>query len=232
MLTAPDLTEDARRQAAHALAMLAAEDGPCDEILAAGAGPPLLNMLREGVAEAALCIMNLSWRRTQVKDDLAQGDTLENLMKLLRGGDAMAKEYAAGALMNMTAGSEDLAVKTVPAVVPLTDMLRAESIQAAEWAAGALANILKAGPDAQKVAADAGAIPPLAALLSRVTVAGRTLVVLALAALANSQAPTVQKALTGNKERAKLREFQDSGNDELKDYINTLAEKLGSSFKL
>merc|ERR1719433_1285356 len=103
ILTAPNLSEDARRQAAHALAMLAAEDGPGDEILAAGAGPPLLNMLREGVAEAALGIMNLSWRRTQVRDDLAQGDTLANLIKLLRSSDAMGKEYAAGALMNMTA---------------------------------------------------------------------------------------------------------------------------------
>merc|ERR1712008_536642 len=106
-------------------------------------------------------------------------------MKLLRSSDAMAKEYAAGALMNMTAGSEELAVKTVPAVVALVEILRAESIQAAEWAAGALANVIKAGSDAQKVAADAGAIPALAALLLRVTVTGRTLVVLALAALAS-----------------------------------------------
>merc|ERR1740123_528792 len=33
------VSEDARRQAAHALAMLAAEDGPCDAVWSAGAGP-------------------------------------------------------------------------------------------------------------------------------------------------------------------------------------------------
>merc|ERR1712061_759068 len=102
ILQGPGLTEDARRQAAHALAMLAAEDGPCDAVWSAGAGPPLLVLLKDMVAEAALGIMNLSWRWPEVKQELAKGATIEHLMKMLRSGDCMAQEYAAGALMNVT----------------------------------------------------------------------------------------------------------------------------------
>merc|ERR1719401_437568 len=46
-----DLTDDARRQAAHALAMLAAEDGPCEAVWSAGAGEPLLALLKQGLSE-------------------------------------------------------------------------------------------------------------------------------------------------------------------------------------
>merc|ERR1719498_1082780 len=100
ILSGPVLSEDAKRQSAHALAMLAAEDGPCDAVWTAGAGKPLLALLKEGVAEAALGIMNLSWRWPEVKSELADKGALESLTKMLKTGDSMAKEYASGALMN------------------------------------------------------------------------------------------------------------------------------------
>jgi len=232
ILQGPGLTEDARRQAAHALAMLAAEDGPCDAVWSAGAGPPLLVLLKDMVAEAALGIMNLSWRWPEVKAELAKGGTLEYLMKMLRTGDAMAKEYAAGALMNMTAGSTENAEKAVPVVPALVDLLKVDGIQAAEWGAGALANIVRAGPEAQKMAAESGAASSLAALLPKVTANGKTLAVLALTSLAEGQAGAVMKALSGSKEKAKLRDFRDSGNEELQDYTNTLVDKIGNGFAL
>ena len=46
------------------------------------------------------------------------------------------------------------------------------------------------------------------------------------------QAASVLKALSGSKEKAKLREFRDSGNEELQDYTNTLVERIGSGFAL
>merc|ERR1719482_1909713 len=150
MLQDKTLTDDAKRQSAHALAMLAAEDGPCDAVWSAGAGKPLLQLLKEGVAEAALGIMNLSWRWPEVKNELAKGNALESMMAMLKTGDAMAKEYAAGALMNMTAGSKENAEKVAAAVPQLVAFLQAEGIQAAEWSAGALANIVRAGPEPQK----------------------------------------------------------------------------------
>merc|ERR1712046_300863 len=107
----------------------------------------------------------------------------------------------------------------------------AEGVQAAEWAAGALANVIRAGEDAQKTAADAGAAKYLAALLPTVTLNGKTLVILALTSLAETQASVVQKAL-GPKEKAKLREFRDSGHDELQDYTNTLVDTIRNGFTL
>mmetsp|Transcript_14834 Transcript_14834/g.42527 ORF Transcript_14834/g.42527 Transcript_14834/m.42527 type:complete len:880 (-) Transcript_14834:72-2711(-) len=233
ILKAPGLSEDAKRQAAHALAMLSAEDGPCDAVWnAVKPGEPLLKLLSGMVAEAALGIMNLSWRWPEVKHDLARSGTLGYLMTMLRTGDVMAKEYAAGALMNMTAGSAENAEKAVPVVPALVELLRADGIQAAEWGAGALANIVRAGPEAQREAAERNAAAHLAALLPKVTVNGKTLVVLALTSLAEGQAQAVMKALSGSKEKAKLRDFRDSGNEELTDYTTTLVEKIGNGFAL
>merc|ERR1719401_2917189 len=161
ILEGPHLSEDAKRQAAHALAMLAAEDGPCDAVWSAGAGPPLLQLLKDQVAEAALGIMNLSWRWPEVKQNLAKGGSLDNLMEMLNTGDTMAKEYSAGALMNMTAGSTENAEKAEPVVPALVELLRVEGVQAAEWAAGAVANIVRAGPEAQRVAVENGAAQSL-----------------------------------------------------------------------
>jgi len=225
------LSEDARRQAAHALAMLAAEDGPCDAVWSAGSGPPFLALLKEGIAEAALGIMNLSWRWPEVKQELAKGGTIDHLMKMVKTGDATAKEYAAGALMNMTAGSLENGEKAVGIVPALAEFLKAEAAQAAEWSAGALANIVRVGAEPQKAAIDAGALQSLAALMPRVSPNGRTLLVLALTSLSDSQAAAVRQAL-GAKEKQKLREFRDSGDEELNDYVNTLVDKLGSGFSL
>ncbi|CAE7707996.1 PUB3 [Symbiodinium pilosum] len=225
------LSEDAKRQAAHALAMLAAEDGPCDAVWQAKAGPPLIALLKEMIGEAALGIMNLSWRWPEVKAELAKGGTLEYLMDMLRLGDPMAKEYAAGALMNMTAGSPDSAEKVTPAVKDLAELLKADAIQAAEWAAGALANIVRSGPSAQETAVAQGATTSLANLLPRVTPNGMTLVVLALTSLAETQASAVTKAL-GPKEKAKLRDFRDSSNPDLQDYTKALVDKLGPGFSI
>jgi hypothetical protein len=226
------LSEDAKRQAAHALAMLAAEDGTCDAVWSGGAGPPLLALLKDMVAEAALGIMNLSWRWPEVKVELAKEGTLELLIKLLRTGDSMGKEYAAGALMNLTAGSSDNAEKIVEVVPDMVELLRGETTQAAEWAAGAIANIVRAGPEAQNLAAESGAATALAALLPKVTANGKTLVVLALTSLAEGQGPAVMKALSGTSQKKVLREFRESGIEELQDYTNTLVEKIGNGFTL
>jgi len=225
------LSEDAKRQAAHALAMLAAEDGPCDAVWQAKAGPPLIALLKDMIGEAALGIMNLSWRWPEVKAELAKAGTLEYLMDMLRLGDAMAKEYAAGALMNMTAGSPDSAEKVTPAVKDLAELLKADAIQAAEWAAGALANIVRSGPAAQETAVAQGAATSLAALLPKVTANGMSLVVLALTSLAETQAAAVTRAL-GPKEKAKLRDFRDSSNPDLQDYTKALVDKLGPGFSI
>jgi len=232
ILEGPDLTEEAKRQAAHALAMLAAEDGPCDAVWSAGAGKPLLGLLSEGVPEAALGIMNLSWRWPEVKSDLAKGNALESLMHMLKTGEAMAKEYSAGALMNMTAGSKENAEKAAAAVPQLVAFLQAEGIQAAEWSAGALANIVRAGPEPQKAAVNSGACDLLAALLPKATANGRGLVVLALTALSEDHAKAVQKALSGTKEKAKLRDFKDNGTEELREYVQNLVDAIGNGFTL
>mmetsp|Transcript_149102 Transcript_149102/g.371446 ORF Transcript_149102/g.371446 Transcript_149102/m.371446 type:complete len:897 (-) Transcript_149102:265-2955(-) len=232
IIQVPTHSEDAKRQAAHALAMLAAEDGPCDAVWSAGAGAPMLAMLKDQVAEAALGIMNLSWRWPEVKQELAKGGAVEYLTKMLKSNDIMAKEYAAGALMNMTAGSMENAEKAVGVVTLLVNMLKAEAVQAAEWSAGALANITRMGAEPQKEAISAGAATALAALLPKVTSNGKTLLVLAFTSLAEHQAAAVQKALSGNKERSRLRDFRDSGNEELQDYTNTLVEKIGGGFTL
>ena len=231
LIQTPGLSEDAKRQGAHALAMLAAEDGPCDAVWQAGAGPPLLVLLKDMIGEAALGIMNLSWRWPQVKAELVKSGTLEYLMDMLKHGDDLAKEYAAGALMNMTAGSPDNAEKATAAVKDLSELLKSPAVQAAEWAAGALANITRSGQAAQETAIENGAATSIAALLPKVTANGMSLVVLALASLAETQANSVSKAL-GAEAKAKLRDFRDSNNSDLQEYTKTLVDKLGPGFSL
>ena len=231
LIQTPGLSEDAKRQGAHALAMLAAEDGPCDAVWQAGAGPPLLVLLKDMIGEAALGIMNLSWRWPQVKAELVKSGTLEYLMDMLNHGDDLAKEYAAGALMNMTAGSPDNAEKATAAVKDLSELLKSNAVQAAEWAAGALANITRSGQAAQETAIENGAATSIAALLPKVTANGMSLVVLALASLAETQANSVSKAL-GAEAKAKLRDFRDSNNSDLQEYTKTLVDKLGPGFSL
>lgn len=226
------LSEDAKRQGAHALAMLAAEDGPCDAVWQAGAGPPLLSLLKDMIGEAALGIMNLSWRWPQVKAELVKSGTLEYLMDMLKDGDELAKEYAAGALMNMTAGSPDHASKATNAVKDLTKLLKSDAVQAAEWAAGALANITRSGQAAQETAIENGAATSIAALLPKVTSNGMSLVVLALASLAESQSASVAKALQKPEAKAKLKDFRDSNNADLQEYAKALVDKLGPNFSL
>merc|ERR1712151_867274 len=46
VLKGKSMSEDAKRQAAHALAMLAAEDAPCEKVWEAGAKDPLLALLK------------------------------------------------------------------------------------------------------------------------------------------------------------------------------------------
>ena len=231
LIQTPGLSDDAKRQGAHALAMLAAEDGPCDAVWQAGAGPPLLTLLKEMIGEAALGIMNLSWRWPEVKAELVKSGALEYLMDMLRLGDESAKEYAAGALMNMTAGSPDNAEKAAPAVKDLADLLKSNAVQAAEWAAGALANITRSSEATQKIAIEQGAATSIASLLPKVTSNGMSLVVLALASLADTQASSVTKAL-GQEAKAKLRDFRDSSNPDLQEYTKALIDKLGPGFSL
>ncbi|CAK0885406.1 unnamed protein product, partial [Prorocentrum cordatum] len=122
--------EDAKRQAAFALAMLAAEDAPCQKAWEAGAKRPLLELLAAGVEQAALGIMNLSWKCPDKKEELAKDGAVEHLLKLLESGDDVAKGYAAGALMNMTAGAPQTAARCGGAVPRLVAMLRGPATQA------------------------------------------------------------------------------------------------------
>jgi len=103
--------------------------------------------------------------------------------------------------------------------------------QAAEWAAGAVANVLRVGEDARSVAVNAGAATSLAALLPKVSASGRPLVVVALTTLAESKASTVEAAL-GAKEKALLREFRDSGDEDLQGYTKGLVYAIGNGFAL
>lgn len=221
--------EDAKRQAAFALAMLAAEDVPCQKAWEAGAKRPLLELLEANVEQAALGIMNLSWKCPDKKEELAKDGAVEHLLKMLEAGDDVAKGYAAGALMNMTAGAPQSADLCGGAVPRLVAMLRGPPTQAAEWAAGALANVALGSGGAQERASAAGAAPALAALLAKATPAGRPLVVQALAAIAEGHAAVVRRVL-GSSEKAKLKEFKASGDQELLDSVQTLVGKLGDDF--
>jgi len=232
IISDPDSTIDGKRQAAHALAMLAAENGPCDAVWSGGAGQPMIQLLEEMIAEAALAIMNLSWRWPHVKQELAKAGALELLVQMLRTGDSMGKEYATGALMNMTAGSEENATAVVSIVPHLVELLKSEGIQAAEWSAGALANVVRASKEGQKMAADLDAPTHLAKWLPKVTPNGRTLLVLALISIADGEAATVKAAISGREERGKLREFQESGESELVEYIKTLMKTVGGGYSL
>lgn len=84
----------------------------------------------------------------------------------------------------------------------------------------------------KKNAISGGAAELLAALISKATRNGKPLVVLALTALAEGHAKAVEKALSSPKEKAKLRGFVETGNEELVDYTNALVEAIGNGFSL
>jgi len=231
LLTAEDVSEDGRRQAAHALAMLAAEDGSCDAVWKAKAGPPLLQLLRAEVGEAALAIMNLAWRWPEVKKELVDGGALVPLLSMLQSRDATTKEYAAGAVMNMTAGTKEIAQKVQGSISDLAKLLRSENLQSAEWSAGALANIVRAGDTPQVLTAAPDAPAALAALLAKATQPGKALVVLSLTAFAEKDAEAVRKVLD-TKAKAKLREFREGGQEDLATATVTLVQTLGAGFSL
>eukprot|EP00927_Polykrikos_kofoidii_P082415 TRINITY_DN8198_c0_g3_i1.p1 TRINITY_DN8198_c0_g3~~TRINITY_DN8198_c0_g3_i1.p1 ORF type:complete len:872 (-),score=167.63 TRINITY_DN8198_c0_g3_i1:87-2702(-) len=227
------LSREAKRQAGHALAMLAAEDGSCDAVWTAGAGKPFLVLLKDMVAEAALGIMNLAWRWPEVKEELALGGAVEDLTVMVTNGEAIAKEYAAGALMNMTAASKEIAQMASPAVPALVSLLQQDAIQAAEWSAGALGNIAKASPELRQEVASADAVPSLARLLSTATPGGRSLIVLALNSLAEDDGQATVLNALGTKEKQKLREFiEDGGSEELREYTDAFIRQLGDDFSL
>jgi len=56
--------------------------------------------------------------------------------------------------------------------------------------------------------------------------------VLALTALSEDHAKAVQKALSGTKEKAKLRDFKDNGTEELREYVQNLVDAIGNGFTL
>lgn len=113
----------------------------------------------------------------------------------------------------------------------LSQLLKSTAVQAAEWAAGALANITRSGQASQETAIECGAASSIATLLPKVTANGQSLVVLALASLAETQKQSVVKVL-GAEAKAKLRDFRDSNNADLQEYTKTLVDKLGPGFSL
>lgn len=228
LISSKESTEDARRQAAHALAMLAAEDESCNTVWDAGAKVPLMALLRERIGEAALGIMNLSWRWPEVKVELAKDGAIRFLLEMLEEEDQIAREYAAGALMNITAGSDDNAREAIPAVPSLVGLLSADVVQAAEWGAGALANILRAGPESQAKAMSLGIPELLTALFQRATENGKTLILLTFTALAETEAATVKEEL--RRVKGQLRDLRERGGDEAKDAVQALLEKVGVDF--
>jgi len=236
ILKSASATSDAKRQAAHGLAMLAAEDGPCDAVWSAGPGPGFLALLKDGIGEAALGIMNLAWRCQDVREEMAKGGAVEDLIAMLKQADVVANEYAAGALMNLTAGSPDIAAKAGAAAPLLARLLEAESVQAAEWSAGALANIAKAGLEALGPKTSMDVVDRLAALLPRATIGGRPLVVLAFISLleagGNEVTQSVRKVFCSAEGKDKLKELRAKGNEELRDHTETLIQKLGEGFVL
>lgn len=155
---------------------------------------------------------------------------MDALAEMVQKGDQMSKEYAVGAIMNMTAGSTENAEKLVNVLPAMIELLKGDG-QAAEWAAGAVANVLRVGETARSLAANAGAATSLAALLPKVSASGKPLVVVALTSLAESQASAVESAL-GAKEKGHLREFRDSGDEELQGYIKGLVDAIGNGFAL
>merc|ERR1719259_1570679 len=129
--------------------------------------------------------------------------------------------------MNMTAGSTENAEKLVNVLPAMIELLNGDG-QAAEWAAGAVAKVLRVGETARSLPANAGAATSLAALLSKVSASGnKPHVVVALTSLAESQSSAVESAL-GAKEKGHLREFRDSGDEELQGYIKGLVDAIGN----
>eukprot|EP00812_Abedinium_dasypus_P007921 NODE_2010_length_1013_cov_293.352818.p3 GENE.NODE_2010_length_1013_cov_293.352818~~NODE_2010_length_1013_cov_293.352818.p3 ORF type:complete len:212 (+),score=84.27 NODE_2010_length_1013_cov_293.352818:83-718(+) len=210
--------------------MLTAEPHFCCTAWASGAGPPVVALLKEGIAEAALCIMNLSMRTSEVKRVLVSHNSLELLANLLANGDMLAKEYAAGALLNMTAGQKEYAQAVQSCVPDLVNLLVSDSMQAAEWGAAALANVTRAGAEAQRDATERGAVPMLAELLHKVRANAQQFVILALTSLAENQPKVVAEGLSASKEKAKLREMRDRGSEEVADCIKLLLNTIGEDF--
>merc|ERR1719379_2209733 len=143
---------------------------------------------------------------------------------MLEDGDEIAREYAAGALMNLTAGSDENASEATSGVASLVRLLSADVTQAAEWGAGALANIVRAGESVRREAVQLGVPALLVQLLAKATPNGQALVLLTFIALAESEANAVKEALRPAK--ARLRQLRDGSGGEHAESVQALLEKL------
>ncbi|KAK3270961.1 hypothetical protein CYMTET_20666, partial [Cymbomonas tetramitiformis] len=160
-----------REKAANVLATLADDNqnGHRQAIAEAGAIPPLVQLLRDGSAEAkgnaAGALRNLSGD-AGCAQAIAEAGAIPLLVQLLRNGSAEAKEKAAVTLGNLSANSNDRrqAIAEVGAIPLLVQLLRDGNVEAKEMAAGALW-YLSRGDGLEQAVAEAGAIPLLVQLL-------------------------------------------------------------------
>ncbi len=175
--------EDARRDAARALANLADSDNTCALIVDAGALGPLVNLLSDGSDDAkeqtaralaqlaspspsgtlALACLANSGKRS---DKIINAGAVRPLVLLLNVGSMGAKQQAANALGKIALSSERGSVQIVKAgaLHPMVTLLRGGSEDAKKEAAFALGHLGRESWRTAQIIA-AGAVQPLVELM-------------------------------------------------------------------
>ncbi|KAH8061015.1 ubiquitin-protein transferase [Aureococcus anophagefferens] len=129
----------------------------------AGGIPPLVDLLRDGSADAqfeaagALCSLACYDENTQAL--IAEAGAIPLLVDLLRHGSAESKEEAACALRNLTCHDNQVLIAEAGGIPPLVELLRDGHYCAKVEAAGALDDLAFNNAANKVLIAEAGAIP-------------------------------------------------------------------------
>ena len=164
-----------QEEAAGALMNLSANQHNKTAIAAAGGVEALVPLLAVGggVSEqAAGVLMNLAADHAANRGSIVRAGAVQPLLAILSdraNSSRRAREYVAGALMNLSLGEAEVCAeiaKHTSAIIDLVAMLAEEEGQHEE-VAGALTNLADGNLDNQRTIAAVGAIKPLVRLLRR-----------------------------------------------------------------
>jgi len=189
-----------RRHLARCLAIFTSREASRAAVRHAGAMEVLVSCLElDQIGETAVALMNFASNKKD-RDDLVALGVVPPLVQLLQHPHLISQGYAAGALANLTVGSQEIACKVasagaVPHLVSTLQSAEATS-EIAEWAAGALGNLAEyAGADVRRKIMDASGVSALIKVLVHGEGTGQELAVFALGALADSRAADLRAPL-------------------------------------
>lgn len=184
-------SEDAQREAAHAVLAIATNNVTTQSLISKSAGiPPLIAIIKRSSVEAQEHAANALWHLASTPENqtaIAEANGIEPLVAMLSADGLKAPELAAVTIVRLAKDNLDVAksIASCHGIRPLVGLLTNGSPAAQQEAASALSELGQVPRNRNQIA-QAGGIEPLIKLLSSQTVGTPETAARALAHLARS----------------------------------------------